>query len=176
MIPEREQIKYKFNDFSAHFEQAISNITCDKLDISEEVKEQVNVLTIVTLKFGRAKEHMEPPGRELHEYLLSNYNCRSDEISDSVILRVICEKLQFINVEDVKNEAVALHKFPTLVIPDEFRCPVSLELMKDPVIISTGQTYERGCIKNWLEAGHGTCTKTQQILSSNYPHSQPCYI
>lgn len=26
-----------------------------------------------------------------------------------------------------------------LVIPDDFRCPISLELMKDPVIVSTGQ-------------------------------------
>lgn len=25
------------------------------------------------------------------------------------------------------------------VVPDDFRCPISLELMKDPVIISTGQ-------------------------------------
>lgn len=29
------------------------------------------------------------------------------------------------------------HKAP--VIPDDFRCPISLELMKDPVIVSTGQ-------------------------------------
>lgn len=29
------------------------------------------------------------------------------------------------------------HKTP--VIPDDFRCPISLELMKDPVIVSTGQ-------------------------------------
>lgn len=27
----------------------------------------------------------------------------------------------------------------SLVIPDDFRCPISLELMKDPVIVSTGQ-------------------------------------
>ena len=27
----------------------------------------------------------------------------------------------------------------TPVIPDDFRCPISLELMKDPVIVSTGQ-------------------------------------
>lgn len=31
------------------------------------------------------------------------------------------------------------HKIP--VIPDDFRCPISLELMKDPVIVSTGQVY-----------------------------------
>ena len=29
------------------------------------------------------------------------------------------------------------HKSP--IIPDDFRCPISLELMKDPVIVSTGQ-------------------------------------
>lgn len=26
-----------------------------------------------------------------------------------------------------------------LTVPDEFRCPISLELMKDPVIVATGQ-------------------------------------
>ncbi|CAJ2645268.1 unnamed protein product [Trifolium pratense] len=35
----------------------------------------------------------------------------------------------------------AKHRSP--IIPDDFRCPISLELMKDPVIVSTGQTYER---------------------------------
>ncbi|CAA2987992.1 U-box domain-containing 14 [Olea europaea subsp. europaea] len=55
------------------------------------------------------------------------------------------------------------HRSP--VIPDDFRCPISLELMKDPVIVSTGQTYERSCIQKWLDAGHKTCPKTQQTLS-----------
>ncbi|KAK4435976.1 U-box domain-containing protein 14 [Sesamum alatum] len=50
------------------------------------------------------------------------------------------------------------------IIPDDFRCPISLELMKDPVIVSTGQTYERSCIQKWLDAGHKTCPKTQQTL------------
>lgn len=27
------------------------------------------------------------------------------------------------------------------ILPDEFRCPISLELMKDPVIVATGQVY-----------------------------------
>ncbi|XP_076898904.1 U-box domain-containing protein 13-like [Bidens hawaiensis] len=51
-------------------------------------------------------------------------------------------------------------------IPDDFRCPISLELMQDPVIVSTGQTYERSCIEKWIEAGHRTCPKTQQNLTS----------
>uniref|UniRef100_A0A7N0ULV8 U-box domain-containing protein 12 n=1 Tax=Kalanchoe fedtschenkoi TaxID=63787 RepID=A0A7N0ULV8_KALFE len=55
----------------------------------------------------------------------------------------------------------------SLVIPEDFRCPISLELMKDPVIVSTGQTYERDCIEKWLLAGHYTCPKTQQPLANN---------
>lgn len=49
--------------------------------------------------------------------------------------------------------------------PEEFRCPISLQLMADPVIISSGQTYERVCIEKWFEEGHDTCPKTQQKLA-----------
>ncbi|KAL0698775.1 hypothetical protein Bca4012_054897 [Brassica carinata] len=50
------------------------------------------------------------------------------------------------------------------VPPDELRCPISLQLMYDPVIIASGQTYERICIEKWLSDGHSTCPKTQQQL------------
>ncbi|KAH9302218.1 hypothetical protein KI387_013801, partial [Taxus chinensis] len=52
-----------------------------------------------------------------------------------------------------------------LVPPEEFRCPISLQLMSDPVIISSGQTYERICIEKWFSEGHDTCPKTQQKLA-----------
>lgn len=48
--------------------------------------------------------------------------------------------------------------------PEDFRCPISLELMSDPVILATGQTYDRPCIQRWLDAGHRTCPKTKQFL------------
>lgn len=50
-------------------------------------------------------------------------------------------------------------------IPADFRCPLSLELMSDPVIVASGQTYERGHIQQWLEQGMITCPKTRQTLS-----------
>lgn len=53
----------------------------------------------------------------------------------------------------------------TPIPPEEFRCPISLQLMYDPVIISSGQTYERVCIEKWFHDGHSTCPKTQQQLS-----------
>ncbi|XP_050368119.1 U-box domain-containing protein 17 [Argentina anserina] len=49
-------------------------------------------------------------------------------------------------------------------IPKDFCCPISLDLMREPVIISTGQTYDRSSISRWLEEGHCTCPKTGQML------------
>ncbi|KAL0000182.1 hypothetical protein SO802_019784 [Lithocarpus litseifolius] len=53
-----------------------------------------------------------------------------------------------------------------IVIPDDFLCPISLELMRDPVIVATGQTYERSFIQRWMDSGNATCPKTQQKLEN----------
>ncbi|CAA0842445.1 U-box domain-containing protein 9 [Striga hermonthica] len=49
--------------------------------------------------------------------------------------------------------------------PEEFKCPLSKELMRDPVIIASGQTFDRPFIQKWLGSGNRTCPKTQQVLS-----------
>ncbi|KAI3726335.1 hypothetical protein L1987_66132 [Smallanthus sonchifolius] len=49
-------------------------------------------------------------------------------------------------------------------IPPDFCCPLSLELMTDPVIVASGQTYERGYIRKWLDLGLTVCPKTMQTL------------
>ncbi|KAK7276413.1 hypothetical protein RIF29_17552 [Crotalaria pallida] len=49
-------------------------------------------------------------------------------------------------------------------IPDEFRCPISLDLMRDPVIVSSGHTYDRISIAQWINSGHHTCPKSGQRL------------
>jgi hypothetical protein len=51
-----------------------------------------------------------------------------------------------------------------LTIPKDFCCPISWDLMRDPVIISTGQTYDRSSISRWIDEGHCTCPKTGQML------------
>ena len=53
-----------------------------------------------------------------------------------------------------------------LVIPIHFRCPVSLDLMKDPVTLPTGITYDRDSIEKWVEAGSKTCPVTKQVLTN----------
>lgn len=217
---EREQIMTKFYEVTSNLEQALDGILSEKLDISDEVKEQVE---LVVSQFRRAKERVDAPDAELYEDLLS-LNCTSSETElDSVVLKRVAEKLQLMKIDDLTQESVALTEMvsatdgdfderiekmcnllkkikdfvqtespdlgtsagdknfssscsgqtstdgspKSIVIPDDFRCPISLELMKDPVIVSTGQTYERSCIEKWIGAGHNTCPKTQQSLHNS---------
>lgn len=50
-------------------------------------------------------------------------------------------------------------------IPYHFRCPISLELMTDPVTVCTGQTYDRCSIESWTSTGHATCPVTRLPLT-----------
>ena len=49
--------------------------------------------------------------------------------------------------------------------PDEFYCPITCELMEDPVLAADGHSYERQAIEAWL-ATHSTSPKSGQELPS----------
>ncbi|XP_015065096.1 U-box domain-containing protein 8 [Solanum pennellii] len=49
--------------------------------------------------------------------------------------------------------------------PDDFRCPISLEIMSDPVILSSGHTFDRSSIQRWVDSGHRTCPITKLPIS-----------
>ena len=36
-------------------------------------------------------------------------------------------------------------------VPEEYFCPITGEIMRDPVINSASQTYERSAIENWYK-------------------------
>ena len=48
---------------------------------------------------------------------------------------------------------------------EEFRCPISSRLMYDPVVIASGQTFERMWIQRWFDEGNDTCPKTKIKLA-----------
>ncbi|KAK8546768.1 hypothetical protein V6N13_093811 [Hibiscus sabdariffa] len=56
-------------------------------------------------------------------------------------------------------------------LPDDFKCPISLEIMSDPVILSSGHTFDRVSIQRWLDSGHRTCPITKHPLPEH-----PCLI
>lgn len=50
-------------------------------------------------------------------------------------------------------------------MPTHFLCPISLQLMRDPVTVSTGITYDRESIERWLfSCNNNTCPVTKQVL------------
>ncbi|KMT04952.1 hypothetical protein BVRB_7g171180 [Beta vulgaris subsp. vulgaris] len=57
-------------------------------------------------------------------------------------------------------------------IPSHFVCPISLQLMRDPVTISTGITYDRESIEKWLFTCKNTiCPVTKQPLINSFSSS-----
>lgn len=77
----------------------------------------------------------------IHDMVISTGGYPEDRFAMmSFLLKKIKDCVMLGNPEDDISEgekSVMRHRSP--VIPDDFRCPISLELMKDPVIVSTGQ-------------------------------------
>ncbi|KAL5860049.1 hypothetical protein ACOSQ4_001345 [Xanthoceras sorbifolium] len=71
-------------------------------------------------------------------------------------------------ISHIRDYMLKVERFETVsgvTIPSYFRCPLSLELMSDPVIVASGQTYERAFIQKWLDQGLTVCPKTRQTLT-----------
>lgn len=52
-----------------------------------------------------------------------------------------------------------------LEMPEDTVCPISQTVMEDPVICADGHSYERSCIKQWLEVGRCSSPKTNMPLA-----------
>lgn len=50
--------------------------------------------------------------------------------------------------------------------PTEFLCPITQDLMSDPVVCADGHSYERSAIAAWLAGGHATSPLTGARLPS----------
>ena len=107
-----------------------------ELDILERLSEKLHLMTITDL----TQESLA-----LHEMVASGGGQDPGEHIEkmSMLLKKIKDFVQTQNPEmgpPIGTKLMDSNGEPRPVnIPDEFRCPISLELMKDPVIISTGQ-------------------------------------
>ncbi|KAE9598906.1 hypothetical protein Lal_00022389 [Lupinus albus] len=85
-------------------------------------------------------------------------NTAESEYIDQIIAVITCMHERLVMLK----QALSCSPVP---VPADFCCPLSLELMTDPVIVASGQTYERIFIKNWIDLGLNVCPKTRQTLS-----------
>nr|XP_043609976.1 U-box domain-containing protein 9-like [Erigeron canadensis] len=92
-----------------------------------------------------------------------DYGFRFTELIDKATKTLQDLKQGTNNLNDHHHDIIDDDK--TTSCPQEYYCPLSKEIMRDPVIISTGKTYDRCSIQKWLKAGNRTCPRTQQVLS-----------
>lgn len=78
--------------------------------------------------------------------------CREDDTTESTAMDNDDDKS-----DDDKNDDSA-------TVPTEFLCPLTLEVMVDPVISKYGKNFERSAIIQWLGQGNTTCPLTRQPL------------
>ena len=45
---------------------------------------------------------------------------------------------------------------------EQLMCPITIELMREPVITAQGITFERAALIEWLVRSHGVCPVTRE--------------
>lgn len=202
---ESEAVMSRFHEVYDKINQALNELPYENLGISEEVKEQVELMH---MQLKRAKRRTETQDMELAMDMMVVFSRNDERNADDAIIERLAKKLELHTAAELKAESMAvrklvkakgknvtqqvvellarfkqiagvdensildgpalvrcLEKSKSLLIPHEFLCPIILEIMADPVIIATGQTYERDSIQKWLNSGHRTCPKTGQKLN-----------
>ncbi|CAN6481090.1 unnamed protein product [Victoria cruziana] len=209
-----EGIATRFRTVYEKLNGALEAIPYGELGISDEVKEQVDLM-LSQLK--RTKRRTETQDIELAMDMMVVFSKKDDRNADSAILERLANKLELHTFPDLQEETSAvkqlakevggwaspemiqqiidvlnkfkqiagvketsgsmeetedasppnkcLQKCQSLSIPNDFLCPITLEIMSNPVIVATGQTYERSSIQRWLSSGHRTCPITRQPLA-----------
>ncbi|KAH6832128.1 ARM repeat superfamily protein [Perilla frutescens var. hirtella] len=211
-----KKIYFQFQCVTWKLDKALIDLPYDDFDISEEVKEQVE---LVRSQLRRASERYggplkssvlyralsQPLDKEIDPFQPGNRSIGSLHVENTGIIdHEVGRKVEGLsegnglenhatdndipNVESLRdsstsheisapknsdtvriesstcNKSVDEKKIDSPAIPVDFLCPISLELMRDPVIVATGQTYERSYIQRWIDCGNTTCPKTQQKL------------
>lgn len=62
-----------------------------------------------------------------------------------------------------KRVSLGPHPFPAL---QSFYCPITQDVMDDPVDVATGHTFERSAIEKWFADGHNVCPVTSVELDN----------
>lgn len=67
--------------------------------------------------------------------------------------------------DDVVAEVAAI-TLNCVPIPESFKCPMTMEIMHDPVATHDGHVYERAAIEQWFQRGNRTSPITGAVLPS----------
>ncbi|XP_017627220.1 U-box domain-containing protein 9-like [Gossypium arboreum] len=103
--------------------------------------------------------------QRLVKTIVDDEDCSVQTINQAKHALCALRELKFNTRSSATTMTSSLKLHEPLPCPQKFICPLSKKLMRDPVVLSSGQTYERPFIEKWLKAGNRTCPQTQQVLS-----------
>ncbi|KAM0014671.1 putative adaptor protein Cbl domain superfamily [Helianthus debilis subsp. tardiflorus] len=204
LVLEADAMVTRFNTVYDKLSQATDGFPYEEIGISEEVKEQ---LELMCMQLKRAKQSKDTQDMELTMDMRAVLSYDNDRIAECKSIEKLANRLSLNTLEDLRIETVAIRKLvkerrgqnaegtqniidlldrfkrfagieqvnvledpvpcnrtlqksTSIAIPFEFLCPITLEIMRDPVIVATGQTYERANIQQWLDSDRRCCPKT----------------
>ncbi|XP_052478086.1 U-box domain-containing protein 1 isoform X2 [Gossypium raimondii] len=179
-----ERLSNQFHVFVKEIARALDILPLSLLTVTVDIKEQIELLH---RQAKRVELYVDPKEIQTRDVLLtlmaSEKNMFDVEtvkhVFNSVGLKTVLdyeEEMSKLEDEvhkqaeseenDVRQVSGSVGKSTSAPfnVPDEFRCPISLDLMKDPVIVASGHTYDRSSIAQWINTGHYTCPKSGQRL------------
>lgn len=86
--------------------------------------------------------------------------CSALELDDEQTERMVKE------VRWLRKTERYLEKPVDIDVPYEYLCPITHEIMREPVTCSDGFTYERNAIAEWFMSGKFTSPMTNEVLTS----------
>ncbi|AED92539.1 ARM repeat superfamily protein [Arabidopsis thaliana] len=91
-------------------------------------------------------------------------NDRDETEAFSGVVKAIDEAVRILTCLRKVESKIPESDISPVEVPKEFICTLSNTIMIEPVIIASGQTYEKRYITEWLKHER-TCPKTKQVLS-----------
>ncbi|KAG8054463.1 hypothetical protein GUJ93_ZPchr0001g32671 [Zizania palustris] len=142
-----------YESISDTIREASRDLAVKVIPKSEAIGKIETTLSLITIQ----EFLMESVGLAKDKAKGNNEDCKElDDIND--IVELVNHML------DKYVEEKQKHSIDGVPIPADFCCPLSLQLMSDPVIVASGQTYEHVFIRKWFDLGYNICPKTSQVL------------
>lgn len=145
----------KLENVSKHIEDALACQSRGEVPHIEHICVIVEFFAF-TLKYELLNEHI---AIEKERVKAESNNLKRDSDRLSSIIDLIS------NIRDYMVKCGTSNVIKGIKIPSYFHCSLSLELMVDPVIVASGQTFDRASIQKWLDNGLILCPRTHQELS-----------
>ncbi|KAI5077236.1 hypothetical protein GOP47_0007060 [Adiantum capillus-veneris] len=130
-------------------------------DSAREVLLQIARAVGVPNNPASLQKELEKLKEEKEEALLRKSQAEAMQLDQ--ILAFLSQAETLHSESDRRRSSIGAQPLPAW---QPFYCPITKEVMEDPVEIASGQTVERKAIEAWFSAGHRTCPITKAELRS----------